>query len=160
MRPDQRIASDIGGTFTDIAYIDPDGRLATGKLPSTPADYADGVVRGIEELVCQLGIDRDGIAEVLHGCTVATNAILEHKGAKTALLTTEGFRDVLELRRIRVPRLYEPLYVKPRPLVPRRRRFEIAERIGPKGEVVRPLDEASVRRAALSSEDACVRRPD
>jgi N-methylhydantoinase A len=78
---------------------------------------------------------------------VATNTILEHKGAKTALITTRGFRDVLELRRIRVPRLYEPLYVKPSPLVPRRLRLEVVERVGPRGDVITPLDIASVETA-------------
>ena len=117
MKHGQRIASDIGGTFTDIAYIDADGQLATAKLPSTPADYGEGVVAGIIGLLERLEIGLDAVGEVLHGSTVATNTILEHKGAKTGLLTTEGFRDVLELRRIRVPRLYEPLYVKPKPLV-------------------------------------------
>jgi N-methylhydantoinase A len=139
-----RIASDIGGTFTDIAYIDDDGRLVTGKLPSTPANYADGVVRGIVELLRRQGVAFRRIEQVLHGCTVATNAILEHKGARTALVTTAGFRDVLELRRIRVPRLYEPLYVKPAPLVPRRWRLEVDERMGPDGAAVRALDEGTV----------------
>ena len=88
------------------------------------------------------------LEELLHGCTVATNAILEGKGAPTALLTTRGFRDVLELRRVRVPELYEPLYERPPPLVPRQLRFEIDERAGPRGEVLRALDEEGVRAAA------------
>ena len=147
MDADQRVASDIGGTFTDIAYIDEAGRLVTGKLPSTPANYADGVVAGVLDLLKRADLAAGRVGEILHGCTIATNAILEHKGAATALLTTRGFRDILELRRIRVPRLYEPLYVKPPPLVPRRRRLEITERIGPRGEVVTPLDMADVERA-------------
>jgi len=147
MMLDRRIASDIGGTFTDIAYVGADGQLATGKLPSTPANYADGVVQGVVELLRRQEVAFGQIEEVLHGCTVATNAILEHKGARTALLTTAGFRDVLELRRIRVPRLYEPLYVKPPPLVPRRWRLEVDERVAADGSVVRALDEASVERA-------------
>ena len=114
-----KIAADIGGTFTDIALFLPDGRLATRKLPSTPDGYARGVVTGILELATTLGLDPEAFGEVLHGCTVATNAILEHKGARTALLTTRGFRDVLELRRIRIPRLYDAHYVKPPPLAPR-----------------------------------------
>ena len=117
-----RVAADIGGTFTDIAFITRDGVVATRKVPSTPGNYADAVIRGIDELMAEQKLDKGQIAEVLHGCTVATNTIVEHKGAKTALITTRGFRDVLELRRIRVPRLYEPLYVKPQPLVPRRLR--------------------------------------
>ncbi|MEP7243980.1 MAG: hydantoinase/oxoprolinase family protein [Gammaproteobacteria bacterium] len=146
-QPGLRIAADVGGTFTDIACLSSDGELTTCKLPSTPHDYAQAIIAGIEILT------RDRQAEaadatVLHASTVATNAILEGKGALTALVTTEGFRDVLELRRIRVPRLYDPLYEKPQPLVPRRRRYEITERLGPKGEVITPLDEAQVHALA------------
>lgn len=135
-----RIAVDIGGTFTDVAMIAPDGTLATYKLLSTPTDYADAVIQGVQTLIGQQGLVSDTIEEVLHGCTVATNAILEHRGAKTALITTKGFRDVLELRRTRVPRLYDALYQKPPPLVPRRWRFEVAERMDATGQVVSPLD--------------------
>jgi N-methylhydantoinase A len=142
-----RIAADIGGTFTDLAVVTADGRLATRKLPSTPANYADAVLAGIEGLLDELGSPPAALEEVLHGCTVATNAILEHKGARTALLTTRGFRDVLELRRIRVPELYDPLYEKPPPLVPRQLRFEVTERIGPDGSVMTPLDDDDVKRA-------------
>jgi N-methylhydantoinase A len=141
-----RVAADIGGTFTDLAFIARDGLVATRKVPSTPNNYADAVIRGIEELMDEQKLDKGTIAEVLHGCTIATNTILEHKGAKTALITTRGFRDVLELRRIRVPRLYEPLYVKPQPLVPRQLRLEVIERVGPRGEVVTPLNLASVKK--------------
>jgi N-methylhydantoinase A len=98
-----RVAADIGGTFTDIALLTPDGHLSTGKLLSTPANYADAVVEGVMALMRRRGLAVEDIAEVLHGCTIATNAILEQKGARTALITTEGFRDVLELRRVRVP---------------------------------------------------------
>ncbi len=139
-----RIAADIGGTFTDIMVLGHDGRMTTKKLPSTPDDYADGVVNGILALLAETGIRPSDIAEVLHGCTVATNAIIEGCGAPTALVTTRGFRDVLELRRIRVPRLYDPLYVKPPPLVPRNLRFEISERLGPRGEVRIALAEAEI----------------
>ena len=142
-----RVAADIGGTFTDIAFITRDGVVATRKVPSTPGNYADAVIRGIDELMAEQKLDKGQIAEVLHGCTVATNTIVEHKGAKTALITTRGFRDVLELRRIRVPRLYEPLYIKPQPLVPRRLRLEVQERVGARGEVITPLNLASVKRA-------------
>ncbi|NDW33088.1 hydantoinase/oxoprolinase family protein [Yangia sp. PrR007] len=137
-----RIAADIGGTFTDIACLSADGRLLTRKVPSTPEDYATAIIEAINDL----GDAEGGVRfdEVLHASTVATNAILEGKGAKTALITTEGFRDVLELRRIRVPRLYEPLYEKPAPLVPRRRRFELAERMDARGDVLKPLDPEAV----------------
>ncbi len=140
-----RFAADIGGTFTDIACLSPDAVLATRKLPSTPDDYARAIIEGITALAAELGIAHDRLTEVLHASTIATNAILEGKGAQTALITTRGFRDVLELRRIRVPRLYEPLYEKPAPLAPRRRRFELTERMGPRGQVLTPLDEAEVR---------------
>src|ERR1700704_196344 len=96
-----RIAADIGGTFTDIAVLTDTGRLATWKLPSTPPNFADAVVTGITRLFAELDAPLSGVEQVLHGCTVATNAILEYKGAKTALITTRGFRDILELQRIR-----------------------------------------------------------
>ena len=143
-----RAAADIGGTFTDVAVLTPEGRIATRKLPSTPDNYADAVIAGVRDLLQELGSPLGALEELLHGCTVATNAILEGKGAPTALLTTRGFRDVLELRRVRVPNLYEPLYERPPPLVPRQHRFGIDERIGPHGEVLRSLDEAGVRAAA------------
>ena len=139
-----RIAADIGGTFTDIAAIRPDGTLLTHKLPSTPHDYSEAVVVGTLAMLREAGLAVADVSEVLHGCTVATNAILEGKGARTALVTTAGFRDVLAMRRIRVPRLYEPLYEKPVPLVPRARCFEVVERMGPAGEVLTPLDPASL----------------
>src|SRR5665213_2220754 len=141
-----RIAADIGGTFTDIALMLANGAVATRKVPSTPADYAAGVLRGIRELMAAHDLPLADIGEVLHGCTIATNAILEGKGARTGLITTAGFRDVLELRRIRVPRLYNPLYVKPEPLASRELRFEVKERIGPAGEILTPLDETDVGR--------------
>lgn len=138
------IAADIGGTFTDLVLIKADGSVRTTKLPSTPKNYADAVLQGVRKLTGEQAIAPNKLDAVLHACTVATNAILEGKGAKTALITTRGFRDVLELRRIRVPRLYEPLYVKPPPLVPRALRFEVEERIDAKGEIVTPLKEAEV----------------
>jgi N-methylhydantoinase A len=139
-----RVAADVGGTFTDIACLSTDGELSTCKVPSTPQDYARAIIDGIRVLTTSLNAGPGDLVEVLHASTVATNAILEGKGAKTALVTTEGFRDVLELRRIRVPRLYEPLYEKLAPLVSRRDRYEVRERLGSKGEVVQPLDESQV----------------
>src|SRR5690625_3479484 len=131
-----QVASDVGGTFTDIAHVDQDGVLSTAKVPSQPENYGLGVVNGISTLAQSRNMAISELAEVMHGCTVATNAILEGKGARTALVTTKGFKDILELRRIRVPRLYEPLYVKPEPLCPRDLRFEVTERMGAAGEVV------------------------
>jgi N-methylhydantoinase A len=141
-----RIAADIGGTFTDIVLALEGGVVATRKVASTPQDYAQGVLRGICELMQLHGLALGDISEVLHGCTIATNAIVEGKGARIGLITTRGFRDVLELRRIRVPKLYDPLYVKPEPLVPRDRRLELTERLGPDGSVLVPLDEDDAQR--------------
>ena len=142
-----RIAADIGGTFTDIAVLTESGQLATRKLPSTPPNFADAVVNGVTQLLDELNAPLDGVEQVLHGCTVATNAILEYKGAKTALITTRGFRDVLELQRVRMPMLYKPLYQKPVPLVPRRLRLEVTERLNADGSVHVPLDEADIAAA-------------
>jgi N-methylhydantoinase A len=139
-----RIAADIGGTFTDIALVTDAGRLATRKVPSTPDDLARGVIEGLLQLIDAEKLKPADVGEVLHACTVATNAILENRGAPTALVTTAGFRDVLEMRRIRVPQLYRPMFVKPPVLVPRRLRLEVTERMGPRGDVVTPLDEKSV----------------
>ena len=154
MKSGGRIAADIGGTFTDIAYLTSDGRLITKKVPSTPADYADAVLDGISNLMDDSPDTLADVADVLHGSTIATNAIIERKGARTALLTTKGFRDVLELRRIRVPTLYDQLYVKPAPLVPRNLRFEVAERMDFAGNVLTPLDPADVERLIPQIKDS------
>jgi N-methylhydantoinase A len=142
-----RIAADVGGTFTDIAVLTPAGLLATQKVPSTPPDFAEGVLSGILTLLDTLKIHPSRVKSVLHGCTVATNAILEGRGAKTALLTTKGFRDVLELRRIRIPKLYDPHWRKPPPLVPRQLRLEVRERVAPDGRVLVPMETADIREA-------------
>lgn len=139
-----QIAADVGGTFTDIALINEAGEVKTFKLPSTPHDFGEAVLGGISRLLQQLGEDPQSVESVLHGCTVATNAILERRGARVALITTKGFRDVLEMRRIRIPRLYDPLYEKPEPLAKRRHRFEVTERIAASGSIVEPLDEAEL----------------
>ena len=143
-----RIGVDIGGTFTDVVLLGADGTLRTKKVLSTPDDYARGVVQGILELLEDTGAEPASVTKVVHATTVASNAVLEGKGPRCALLTTAGFRDVLELRRLRIPVMYDLQYEKPPPLVPRRRRFEIPERIGPRGEVWLELDEDAVRDAA------------
>jgi N-methylhydantoinase A len=145
-----RIAADVGGTFTDIACVDAQGELWTCKLPSTPQDFAAAILDGIGRLTRDAAAASRAAAEVLHASTIATNAILEGKGARTALVTTQGFRDVLELRRIRVPRLYEPLYEKPPPLVPRRLRLELRERMDARGAVLVPIDEAQLQELAAT----------
>jgi N-methylhydantoinase A len=141
-----RVGADIGGTFTDLVLIAPDGFAARKKVPSTVDDYSRGVVEGLQELLTEAEL-AGSVDEIVHGTTVATNAILENRGARTALLTTRGFRDVLELRRLRVPQLYDLFYRPPTPMVERRLRLEIGERLDARGKVVEPLDEASVRAA-------------
>jgi N-methylhydantoinase A len=120
------VGVDVGGTFTDVVLV-ADGTLTTTKVPST-ADQSEGVVRGIEQACEQAGIDPAAITEFSHAMTVSTNALLEGDGAETALVTTEGFRDVLEIGRQTRPDLYDLDAEKPTPLVQRRNRFEIPER--------------------------------
>ncbi|MBI1847606.1 MAG: hydantoinase/oxoprolinase family protein [Candidatus Rokubacteria bacterium] len=145
--PSYRIGADVGGTFTDLVLLGTDGLIARRKLHSTPADYGVAIVTGIDDLLRETGVPRGAIAGVVHGTTVATNAILEGRGARTGLITTRGFRDVLELRRVRIPELYNFLYEAPAPLVPRHLRLEVAERIGPRGEIRLPLDRRSAEQA-------------
>ena len=128
-----RLGIDIGGTFTDIVLIADDGSVLTQKVPSTPDNYAEGIAAGLASLLPRQ------ISEVVHGTTVATNTILERKGALTGLITTKGFRDVLEIGRLRYPRLYDLTWEKPLPLASRRLRREVEERIGANGEIVQPL---------------------
>ena len=148
-----RLGVDIGGTFTDVVLLGDDGSVRTAKVLSTPDDYARGVVDGAVALLAEHGIGPDEIADVVHASTVASNTILEGHGARTALLTTQGFRDVLEMRRLRIPVLYDIQYEMPPPLVPRRLRYEVRERLGPRGETWVELDEESVRDAALQIRD-------
>ena len=156
VEPRYRVAADIGGTFTDIAIIGEGGVIATKKVLSTPTDYALAVVDGVAQLLGDVDLPMASLAEVLHGTTVATNAILERRGARTALITTKGMRDVLELRRIRMPHLYDPLYEKPEPLVPRELRLEVEERIGGKGDIVTPLNVDDVMAAVKRIQKAGV----
>ncbi len=151
-----RIGVDIGGTFTDVVLLGADGALTTKKVLSTPDDYARGVVQGILELLADTGAVPASVTKVVHATTVASNAVLEGKGPRCALLTTAGFRDVLELRRLRIPVMYDLQYEKPQPLVPRRLRYEIPERIGPRGEVWSELDEEAVQTAAEQARAAGV----
>ena len=148
------VAVDIGGTFTDIVLVRENRPIATKKVLSTPQNYALGIVSGLRELIEESSLSPRQIERVLHATTVATNAILEGKGSRTALITTRGFRDVLELRRIRIPRLYDLFFEKPRPLVPRRHRFEVEERVDAKGNVLVPLNEEEVRTAISKIEAA------
>lgn len=142
-----RVGADVGGTFTDVIFQEPDGRIAVEKVLSTPPHYDRAVIEGVR---AQCGGLAQGqrVGEVVHGTTIATNAVLERRGSRTALLTTAGFRDVLELRRVRMPRLYNPFWDKPPTLVDRHLRFEVNERMSAGGEVLEPLDDKEVRRVA------------
>ncbi|HET8605439.1 MAG TPA: hydantoinase/oxoprolinase family protein [Gaiellaceae bacterium] len=146
-----RIGADVGGTFTDVILQRADGSTQIRKLLSTPPTYDAAVVEAVAGL-------RDGarVSGVVHGTTVATNAVLERRGARAALVTTAGFRDVLELRRLRIPRMYEPFWRKPEPLVARRLRFEVGERMAADGAVLRPLDESEARALAATMREADV----
>jgi N-methylhydantoinase A len=141
----------VGGTFTDVVLHGADGRVAVRKLLSTPPRYDLAVV----EAVGALAGDR-AVSEVVHGTTVATNAVLERRGSLTALVTTAGFRDVLELRRLRIPHMYDLFWRKPAPLVARRLRFEVNERVTADGSVLRPLDEEECRALAARLRDTGV----
>ncbi|HSE02726.1 MAG TPA: hydantoinase/oxoprolinase family protein [Methylomirabilota bacterium] len=143
-----RVGVDIGGTFTDIVLRLADGTLRVSKVSSTPEDPALAVVRGLEALLRAAAVSPAAVVEVVHGTTVASNTILQKKGARVGLLTTRGFRDVLEIGRVRTPDLFDLSWEKPEPLVPRRRRLEVDERIAADGAVVRPLDEAGLLAAA------------
>ncbi len=110
---------DVGGTFTDLVLVAPDGRAPTRKVLSTTPN-AEAIIHGVRELLASAGLEPGAVGEVIHGTTVATNAILERRGARTGLITTTGFRDLLEIGRLRLARLYDLDYERPAPLVSRR----------------------------------------
>jgi N-methylhydantoinase A len=140
-----RLGVDVGGTFTDLVLHDVEtNRLEFAKTPSTPENQAKGVANGIKELVDRLDISPEAINFFIHGTTVATNTLIERKGAKTALVVTKGFRDVLQIGRQDRPHLYDFRQQKPDPLVPRQLRFEVDERVLYTGEVLTPLADAEV----------------
>jgi N-methylhydantoinase A len=137
-----RVGVDIGGTFTDIVLLGSDGTIHTKKISSSVDNYARAIVEGLTEVFRETGISPAALEEIRHGTTVASNAILEHKGAKVGLITTKGFRDVLEIRTLRMPRLYDIAWEKPPPLVERYLRRVVDERVDAKGHVERALDRA------------------
>ncbi|MGH2705469.1 MAG: hydantoinase/oxoprolinase family protein [Actinomycetota bacterium] len=138
-----RVGVDVGGTFTDVAVVH-GGTVTTWKLATTE-DQSEGFERGVREALDRAGSPPPGL--IAHGTTVATNAVLERRGARTALITTEGFRDLLRIGRQNRPSLYDLRTRRPEPLVPRALTIGVAERIGPGGEIIRPLDEDGARRA-------------
>ncbi|WP_170134888.1 hydantoinase/oxoprolinase family protein [Acuticoccus kandeliae] len=134
-----RVGADIGGTFTDLVLLAEDGTIVRRKVASTTDDYSRGIVEGLRDALGETGGEASIVKEVLHGTTVATNAILEYKGARCGLIATRGFRDILELRRLRMPQLYRLDWNKPAELIERQMRAEVTERIAADGSVVTPL---------------------
>lgn len=140
-----RLAIDIGGTFTDLVALDEEtGEIVLEKVLTTPANFADGVTHTMRKAK----LDARGIGQFVHGTTVVINALTERRGARVALITTKGFRDVLEIQRANRTDMYNLLYMKPRPFVPRRFRFEVPERVDHQGAVLVPLDEDAVQEVA------------
>ena len=137
------VGVDVGGTFTDLILMEPaTGAVRLAKVPSTPANQAAGVLAALDQASASLA----DVAAIIHGTTVTTNALLERKLSRTGLITTEGFRDVLELGRRTRPHAYG-LTGSFTPLIPRELRIEVPERMDAAGEVLVPLDEAAVRAA-------------
>src|SRR5712692_6785848 len=146
-----RIGIDVGGTFTDLVAIDEGGVPMLAKVPSTPDDPARGVLDGLVALAARIGLDRAALLQqterIVHGTTVATNALLERKGAKTGLLTTEGHRDVIEMREGLKDERYNLRLPPPEQLVPRHLRLGVRERMRNDGRIELPLDPASLAAA-------------
>jgi len=132
------MAVETGGTFTDLVWINDEGQVRTHKLPSTPGDPSGGVIQGLEEA---LGDKIQGMSQLFHGSTAATNAVLERKGCRAGLITTRGFRDVLAIQRQTRPNVYAVAFEKPKPLIPLSLIREVTERIGVDGDVIVPLEE-------------------
>src|SRR5712664_3558743 len=142
-----RVGVEIGGTFTDIGLFGSDGTIHTKKISSSVGTYAQAIVDGLRKVFHETGLAGGTIEEIRHGTTVASNAILEHKGARVGLITTKGFRDVLEIRTLRMPRLYDLAWTKPVPLVERYLRKVVDERVDHRGQVERVLDPSDAERA-------------
>ena len=149
-----RLAADIGGTFTDLVLLDPGGGVHVAKTLSTPGDFKEGVLRGVERVLSDIGgaagqnVTLADVDYFVHGATVVLNALLERKLPQAALVTTRGFRDVLEIMRTNNPRMYDLKWVKPKPIIPRHLRFEVVERVRHTGRVLHPLDEDATRAVA------------
>ena len=135
-----RIGVDVGGTFTDFVLLAGDGSTRTLKVPSTQGQPERAVIEGTHTLLGQADIDPASVSEILHGTTVGSNTLLQKAGARCGLITTAGFRDVLEIGRVRTPTMFDLSWRKPEPLVPRRWRLEVGERIAADGSVLEPLD--------------------
>ena len=140
-----RAGVDVGGTFTDLVALDETGtRIVYHKTPSTPSAPSQAIAAGLANLLSLAEVDPTSLAYLGHGTTVATNMVIEHQGAITALVTTRGFRDILEIGRQTRPNLYNYRHAKPTPLSRRAHRLEITERLSPQGEIITPLDDMEV----------------
>src|SRR6266536_818603 len=145
-----RVGVDVGGTFTDLICVTPDGDVVLDKTPTTPDDQSVGVMNGLQELADRFDRPLSELcAEIdilVHGTTTADNTMIEMNGAATGLLVTEGHRDEIEMRRVHKEEIWDPTYPAPPPIARRRARIPIPERMNYRGEVLAPLDEAAVRR--------------
>ena len=138
-----RVATDIGGTFTDLVAVDDQGKTILTKSHTTPPNFEEGVIKVIQKS----GVCPQEIKDFIHGTTTIINALTERKGAKTALITTKGFRDVLEIARCNRPDLFNMVFAKPRPFIPRYLRQEVEERVSFDGKIITPLNEDDIRTA-------------
>ncbi|MDA0262369.1 MAG: hydantoinase/oxoprolinase family protein, partial [Proteobacteria bacterium] len=145
------VGVDVGGTFTDVFAVDREsGETFVHKLPSQPRNPAEAILRGLESLATMTGLALDRLEQFSHGTTVGTNALIERSGADVALITTDGFRDLLEIGRQTRPGLYDLQTDHPAPLVPRKHRFEVVERLDSVGDVLIPLTERAVEQAVAA----------
>ena len=156
-----RLGVDVGGTFTDLVLVDDaNGDVSVNKIPTTPEDPSIGTINGALELCASANVSPSDVEQFFHGTTIATNIVLEHNGARTGLLTTEGYRDILHIARHKRPynfSIQQDLPWQKHPLVRRRYRLPIKERIiAPKGEIYTPLDEEAVRQAIRRLREAKV----
>ena len=143
-----RLGVDIGGTFTDLVLVNESEEVVrVGKLLTTSREPAAAVEAGLKEMLTEAEVPAEALGAIVHGTTLATNALIERKGARTGFLTTRGFRDVVEIGREGRYDMYDIFIDAPSPLVPRHLRREVQERIGPDGTVTAPLDEADARAA-------------
>ena len=142
-----RLGVDIGGTFTDVVLETPEGRFST-KVLTTYAAPEDAIIEGMHRVTTKAGIAAKDIGQIIHGTTLATNALIERRGAKTALITTEGFRDVIEMRTESRFEQYDLNLVLPEPLLPRNRRYVIRERVDAQGRILIDLDHDEIEALA------------
>jgi N-methylhydantoinase A len=139
-----RVGVDIGGTFTDIVLLDDAGRTFFAKVSSTPAHPEEAVLTGVRQIVDTAAVAKTDVVEILHGTTVGSNTLLQKNGAKSGLITTKGFRDVLEIGRVRTPTMFDLGWEKPAPLIRRRYRMEVDERVTADGTVLKPIDDDEI----------------